>query len=80
MKVKKFLGAVLQQMLEPIRARRKEYEQDIEGVYEMLRRGCEVARAEAAETLDMVKRSMKINYFEDKEMIRRQSEMYRQAE
>ncbi|MCM1052340.1 MAG: tryptophan--tRNA ligase [Paenibacillus sp.] len=79
-KVKKFLNAVLQQMLEPIRARRKEYEQDIEGVYAMLRRGCEVARAEAAETLEMVKRSMRINYFEDAEMIRRQSEMYKQGE
>ena len=76
-KVKKFLYAVLQQMLEPIRARRKEYEQDIEGVYEILKKGCEVARAEAAETLDMVRRSMKINYFEDAELIRKQSEMYK---
>lgn len=76
-KVKKFLYAVLQQMLEPIRARRKEYEQDIEGVYEILKKGCQVARAEAAETLDMVRRSMKINYFEDVELIRKQSEMYK---
>ena len=76
-KVKKFLYAVLEQMLEPIRARRKEYEQDIEGVYEILKKGCEVARAEAAETLDMVRRSMKINYFEDQELIRKQSEMYK---
>ena len=78
-KVKKFLNSVLQQMLEPIRQRRKEYERDIEGVYDMLRRGCEVARAEAAETLAMVKRSMKIDYFDDVEMIRRQSEMYRNS-
>ena len=77
MKVKKFLYAVLQQMLEPICARRKEYEQDIEGVYEILKKGCQVARAEAAETLDMVRRSMKINYFEDVELIRKQSEMYK---
>jgi tryptophanyl-tRNA synthetase len=76
-KVKKFLYAVLQEMLEPIRARRKEFEQDIEGVYETLKKGCEVARAEAAETLDMVRRSMKINYFEDQELIRKQSEMYK---
>ena len=76
-KVKKFLYAVLQQMLEPIRARRKEYEQDIEGVYEILKKGCEVARAEAAETLDMVRRSMKINYFDDADLIRQQSEMYK---
>ena len=76
-KVKKFLYAVLQQMLEPIRARRKEYEQDIEGVYEILQKGCQVARAEAAETLDMVRRSMKINYFDDADLIRQQSEMYK---
>ena len=76
-KVKKFLYAVLQQMLEPIRARRKEYEQDIEGVYEILKKGCDVARAEAAETLDMVRRAMKINYFDDKELIARQAEMYK---
>ena len=76
-KVKKFLYAVLQQMLEPIRARRKEYEQDIEGVYEILKKGCQVARAEAAETLDMVRRSMKINYFDDADLIRQQSEMYK---
>ena len=78
-KVKKFLYAVLEQMLEPIRARRKEYEQDIEGVYEILKKGCDVARAEAAETLDMVRRSMKINYFDDVELIRKQSEMYKAA-
>lgn len=78
-KVKKFLNAVLQQALEPIRERRKEYEHNIEGVYDMLRRGCTVARAEAAETLEMVKRSMKIDYFEDTEMIRRQSERYKQG-
>ncbi len=78
-KVKKFLNSVLQQALEPIRERRKEYERDIEGVYDMLRRGCVAARAEAAETLEMVKRSMKINYFEDADMIRRQSEMYKQG-
>jgi tryptophanyl-tRNA synthetase len=78
-KVKKFLYAVLQEMLEPIRARRKEYEQDIEGVYEILKKGCDVARAEAAETLNMVRRAMKINYFEDTELIRQQSEMYKAA-
>jgi tryptophanyl-tRNA synthetase len=76
-KVKKLLFAVLEEMLEPIRARRKEYEQDIEGVYEILKKGCDVARAEAAETLNMVRSAMKINYFDDKELIRQQSEMYK---
>jgi tryptophanyl-tRNA synthetase len=76
-KCKKFLYAVLEEMLAPIRARRHEYEQDIEGVYEILKKGCQVARAEAAETLDMVRRSMKINYFEDADLIRQQSEAYK---
>ena len=76
-KCKKFLYAVLEEMLKPIRARRHEYEQDIEGVYEILKKGCQVARAEAAETLDMVRRSMKINYFEDADLIRQQSEAYK---
>ena len=76
-KCKKFLYAVLEEMLAPIRARRHEYEQDIEGVYEILQKGCKVAREEAAETLNMVRNSMKINYFDDKELIRQQSEMYK---
>ena len=46
---------------------------------EILKKGCDVARAEAAETLDMVRRAMKINYFEDTELIRRQSEAYKSA-
>ena len=44
---------------------------------EILKKGCQVARAEAAETLDMVRRSMKINYFEDADLIRQQSEAYK---
>ena len=58
MKVKKFLLNILNAELAPIRARRKEYEQDIAGVYDMLKAGCEAARAVAAETLDEVRRAM----------------------
>ena len=75
-KVKKFLNNVLQEELEPIRNRRKEYEKDIPGVYEILKRGTEVAREAAAETLADVKRAMKINYFEDAELIKEQAEKY----
>lgn len=64
-KVKKFLNNVLNVTLEPIRARRAEWEKDIAGVYEILRKGSEVAEAEAAKTLHDVKAAMKINYFED---------------
>ena len=77
-KVKKFLNAVLQEELEPIRARRKEYEKDIPAVYEILRRGSEKARAAAAQTLSEVRAAMKINYFDDMDLIRAQSEKYGQ--
>ena len=62
--IKNFLNDVLNDTLEPIRKRRKELEQDIPYVYEVLRKGSEVARAAAAETLADVKRSMRINYFD----------------
>ena len=63
-KIKKFLEAVLQSELEPIRARRHELEKDIPAVYEVLRKGSEVARETAARTLSEVKRAMKIDYFD----------------
>lgn len=75
-RVKKFLGQILQEELEPIRQRRKEFEKDIPAVYEMLRRGCEKARSVAAETLDEVRRAMKINYFDDEALIREQSDRF----
>ena len=76
MKVKKFLNNVLQAELEPIRARRKEYEKDIPAVYEILKNGSAVAQAEAAQTLHDVRAAMKINYFEDAELIASQASKY----
>ena len=78
-KVKKFLTAGMQEELEPIRKRRKEYERDIPAVYEILKKGSERAREIAAETLHEVKDAMRINYFEDSELIREQAERYRKA-
>ena len=75
-KCKKLLIAVLEEMLEPIRERRKHYEQHIEEVYEILRRGSEEARKAAAETLHDVRNAMRINYFEDKELIAAQAKAY----
>lgn len=75
-KVKKFLNNILQEELEPIRNRRKEYEKDIPAVYDILRQGTEVARATAAQTLSEVKRAMRINYFDDAELVKMQSEKY----
>lgn len=70
---KKFLYNVLNSRLEPIRQRRAELEKDIPAVYEILRKGCEDARRVAAETMDEVRRAMKINYFDDAELIKEQA-------
>ena len=72
MKVKKFLAAIMQEELTPIRERRIEFEQDIPAVYEMLRKGCEVARTAAADTLSEVRQAMKITYFDDEALISEQ--------
>ena len=77
MKVKKFLTAIMQETLEPIRTRRKEFEQDIPAVYDMLKAGCEKAREAAATTLDDVRRAMKINYFDDAELIAEQARKFK---
>ena len=76
MKVKKFLAAIMQEELSPIRDRRKEFEKDIPAVYEMLRKGCEVARETASATLDEVRRAMKINYFDDADLIAEQAKRF----
>ena len=68
-KVKKFLNNVLQAELGPIRERRKMWEQRIPDVYDILREGSKVAEAKAAETLKDVKASMRINYFDDDNLI-----------
>ena len=77
MKCKKFLIHVLNDRLEPIRARRHEYEQDIPGVYEILRKGSEAAREVAAQTLHEMKDAMQINYFDDAALIAAQAAKYR---
>lgn len=76
MKCKKFLEKILNETLDPIRARRKEFEKDIPAIYDMLRKGCEDARAVAADTLADVRRAMKINYFDDAELIAEQARRF----
>lgn len=76
-KVKKLLNNVLQSELAPIRAARQQWQKDIPGVYDILKKGSDVARAEAAATLDEVKRAMRINYFEDGALIRSHVERYK---
>ena len=74
---KKLLYNILTSRLEPIRQRRAEWEKDIPAVYEILRRGTEDARNVAAQTLDEVRRAMKINYFDDAELIAEQAKRFR---
>lgn len=76
MKVKKFLNNVLQDELEPIRNRRRELEKDIPAIYDILKEGSMRAREAAARTLDDVRRAMKINYFEDMDLISEQAKKY----
>ena len=70
MKVKKFLAAIMQEELEPIRKRRQEFQKDIPAVYEMLKKGCEVARETAASTLSEVRKAMKIDYFDNDNLLK----------
>ena len=76
MKCKKLLMNVLQETLEPIRQRRAEFEKDIPMVYDILQKGCETAREVACQTMDEVRRAMKINYFQDKALIEEQSRRF----
>ena len=69
-KVKKFLNNVLQAELAPIRERRKMWESRIEDVYDLLRVGSEKARETAASTLYDVRHAMKIDYFEDSNLLK----------
>ena len=73
---KKFLFNIMEEMLQPIRERRAQYEQDIPAVYEILRKGSEEARAEAAKTLADVRKAMKIDYFDDADLIAEHTKKY----
>lgn len=73
---KKFLFNVLNDRLKPIRERRLELQKDIPAIYEMLRRGCEEARRVAQETMEEVRRAMKINYFDDSDLICEQQKRF----
>ena len=77
MKCKKFLNQILNEFLEPMRQRRHEFEQDIPEIYSILRKGTERARETAAQTMSEVRQAMQINYFDDEELIRSQSELFR---
>ena len=75
-KIKNFLNAIMEETLEPIRTRRKEFEKDIPAVYDILKKGCDVAREKAADTLSAVRKAMKIDYFDDNALISEQTKRF----
>ena len=77
MKCKKFLLQVLNRFLEPMRQRRHEFEQDIPEIFNILRRGTERARETAVQTMDEVRRAMRIDYFNDLELIEQLSAKFK---
>ena len=77
MKCKKLLNNVINRMLDPIRQRSAEYEKDIPEIFNILKQGSESARETAAQTMDDVRRAMRIDYFDDAELIRQQSEKFK---
>ncbi len=77
MKCKKFLLQVLNRFLEPMRQRRHEFEQDIPEIFNILRRGTERARETAVQTMDEVRRAMRIDYFNDHELIEQLSAKFK---
>ena len=75
-KCKKFLEAILNETLEPIRQRRAELQKDIAGIYDILQKGCEQAREVGAQTMDEVRKAMKINYFDDIDLVKEQQKRF----
>ena len=76
MKCKKFLNQVLNKFLEPMRQRRAEFEKDIPEIYNILKKGTAQAREVGAQTMDEVRKAMRIDYFNDAELIRQQAERF----
>ena len=77
MNCKKLLNSVINRMLDPIRERRHEFEQDIPEIFNMLKNGSETARAAAAQTMDEVRKAMQIDYFNDAALIKQQTEKFK---
>ena len=74
--IKKFLNSVLQETLQPIRARRAEYQKDIHGVLQILEQGTQKANQAANATLKAIKNAMGIDYFDDPTFEAEQTKLY----
>lgn len=77
MKCKQLLNSVINRMLDPIRERRHEFEQDIPEIFNILKKGSDDARAAAAQTMDEVRKAMQIDYFNDAALIKQQTEKFK---
>ncbi len=77
MNCKKLLNSVINRMLDPIRERRHEFEQDIPEIFNILKKGSDDARAAAAQTMDEVRKAMQIDYFNDAALIKQQTEKFK---
>jgi len=77
MKCKKLLNSVINRMLDPIRERRHQFEQDIPEIFNILKKGSMQAREAAAQTMDEVKKAMRIDYFNDAELIQQQADKFK---
>ena len=77
LKCKTFLNSILNEMLEPMRLRRQELQKDIPEIFNILKKGTEKARETAAQTMDEVRKAMRIDYFNDADLINRQAEKYK---
>lgn len=75
-KIKKFLNNILQNELKPIRERREELQKNIPLIYDILYKGSRKAKIDAENTLNSVRNSMKINYFDDSKLIDEQSKRF----
>ena len=77
MKCKKLLNSVINRMLEPMRIRRRTFEQDIPEIFNILKQGSDAARETAAQTMEAVKSAMQIDYFNDAALIQQQTEKFK---
>ena len=77
MKCKKFLNSILNEMLEPMRLRRQELQKDIPEIFNILKKGTEKAQETEAQTMDEERKAMRIDYFNDADLINSQAEKYK---
>ena len=76
---KKFLINVLEEELSPIRAQREKWAADIDSVYDILREGTLRAQERTNRTLERVRKSMRINYLDDRAIVKEWEALLKEA-